>query len=274
MDRPLTAVYDANILYPAPLRDLFIRLAQAGLVRARWTDQIHEEWIRNVIADNPELSPDRLARPRSLMNEAIRDCLVDGYETLIPGLALPDPDDRHVLAAAIRAGADVIVTFNLTDFPPEALRPLGIEAEHPDEFVMQLLDLAPGPVCIAVKRQRENLKRPPMTVQEFLDALVRHSLPGSQPLQNCSEGGLQIGLLAQALSRLSLRRGGNSSFSAQGADRPPMAAALAWSDRMKGKWLEAPPNNHQPSSSLAKKAFSSRVPCTMAIICRGSVSSR
>jgi hypothetical protein len=83
MDQPVTAVYDANILYPAPLRDLFMRLAEVGLVRARWTDAIHEEWARNVLADNPRLSAERLARTRTLMNEAIRDCLVTGFEDLL-----------------------------------------------------------------------------------------------------------------------------------------------------------------------------------------------
>ncbi len=113
MEPPVTAVFDANILYPAPLRDLFIRLAQAGLVRARWTETIHDEWIRNVLNDNSNLSAERLARTRTLMNEAVRDCLVMGYEDLIDSLTLPDPDDRHVLAAAIRARAEVIVTYNL-----------------------------------------------------------------------------------------------------------------------------------------------------------------
>ena len=79
MEHPATAVYDANVLYPAPLRDLFVRLAQAGLVRARWTDAIHDEWVRNVQADNPSLSPERLSRTRALMNDAVRDCLVTGY---------------------------------------------------------------------------------------------------------------------------------------------------------------------------------------------------
>lgn len=80
MEPPVTAVYDANILYPAPMRDLFIRLAQAGLVRARWTETIHDEWIRNVLKDNPRLSAERLARTRTLMNEAVRECLVTGYD--------------------------------------------------------------------------------------------------------------------------------------------------------------------------------------------------
>src|ERR1700704_4516131 len=101
MEQPVIAVYDANILYPAPLRDLFIRLAQAGLVRARWTEAIHDEWIRNVLKDKPHVSAEGLARTRGLMNEAVRDCLVTGHEHLIASLSLPDPDDCHVLAAAI-----------------------------------------------------------------------------------------------------------------------------------------------------------------------------
>jgi hypothetical protein len=176
MDRPLTAVYDANILYPAPLRDLFIRLAQAGLVQARWTEQIHDEWLRNVIKDNPQLSPERLARTRTLMNEAVRDCLVTGYEDLIGSLSLPDPDDRHVLAAAIRAGAEVIVTYNLIDFPAAALARFDIEARHPDDFLVDLLDLAPGAVCTAVKRQRESLPNPPKTAEELLATFEGHAL--------------------------------------------------------------------------------------------------
>ena len=128
MEHPVTAVYDANVLYPAPLRDLFIRLAQAGLVRARWTEAIHDEWVRNVLKDNPALSLERLTRTRSLMTEAVRDCLVTGYEDLIESLSLPDPDDRHGLASGIRANAEVIITFNLKDFPAGVLASYNIEA--------------------------------------------------------------------------------------------------------------------------------------------------
>jgi predicted nucleic acid-binding protein len=176
MESPVTAVYDANILYPAPLRDLFIRLAQAGLVRARWSDTIHDEWIRNVLKDNPRLSAARLARTRDLMNEAVRDCLVTGYEDLIASLSLPDPDDRHVLAAAIRAGASIIVTYNLIDFPVAALTPFDIEAQHPDDFLGGLFDLAPGVVCAAIKRQRESLHSPPKTAEELLATLESEGL--------------------------------------------------------------------------------------------------
>jgi hypothetical protein len=98
MEQPVTAVYDAIILYSAPLRDLFIRLAQTGLVRAKWTETIHDEWVRNVLQDNPQLSVERLARTRMLMNEAVRDCLVDDYEDLIDSLTTtstsPQPEGR------------------------------------------------------------------------------------------------------------------------------------------------------------------------------------
>ena len=171
-----TAIYDANTLYPAPLRDLLIRLAQAGLVQARWTDAIHDEWIRNVLTKNPRLTPDQLARTRDRMNQAVRDCLVTGYQPLIPSLSLPDPDDRHVLAAAIRAGARVIVTYNLKDFPAENLTGFDVEAWHPDDFLVELLDAAPGQFCDAVKRQRESLRNPPYSAGELLATFERLGL--------------------------------------------------------------------------------------------------
>ncbi|HEV7223838.1 MAG TPA: PIN domain-containing protein [Pirellulales bacterium] len=176
MDHPVTAVYDANILYPAPLRDLFIRLAQAGLVRARWTEAIHDEWVRNVLKDNPALSAERLSRTRMLMDEAVRDCLVIGFEGLVDSLTLPDADDRHVLAAAIHADAEVIVTFNVKDFPDGVLADYNIEAIHPDEFLLSLFDAAPGPVCTAVKRQRDGLRNPPKTAGELLTTLESQGL--------------------------------------------------------------------------------------------------
>ena len=153
-----------------------MRLAQAGLVRARWTEAIHDEWVRSVLKDNPALSAERLARTRLLMNEAVRDCLVTGYEGLIDTLALPDPDDRHVLAAAIWAAAEVIITFNLKDFPPGVLMGHNVEAQHPDEFLASLFDAAPGPVCAAVKRQREGLRNPPKTAEELLASLEGQGL--------------------------------------------------------------------------------------------------
>jgi hypothetical protein len=94
----------------------------------------------------------------------------------IPALTLPDPDDRHVLAAAIHSRADVIVTYNLSDFPDATLAPYGITAQHPDEFVIHLLDLAPGTVYAAIKRQRQSLRNPPKSVEEYLATLESQSL--------------------------------------------------------------------------------------------------
>ncbi|WP_432194461.1 PIN domain-containing protein [Streptomyces sp. bgisy027] len=126
------AIYDANVLYPSTLRDVLIRIAQGGLVQAKWTDQILDETFRNLLKNHQDIPPEKFDRVRALMNAAIRDCLVRGHEPLIDAVKLPDPDDRHVLAAAIRAKAQVVVTFNLKDFPTEALAPWDVEAVHPD----------------------------------------------------------------------------------------------------------------------------------------------
>ena len=171
-----TVVYDACVLYPAPLRSFLMYLAVTDLYHARWTNDIHEEWMRNVVNDHADIPREQVERIRDLMNVHVRDCLVTGYEPLIEGLTLPDPDDRHVLAAAVRCGADVIVTFNLKDFPEDALNRYGIEAQHPDEFLSYQLDLAPNVVCAAAKRHRSSLKNPQMNVAEFLEALERQGL--------------------------------------------------------------------------------------------------
>jgi hypothetical protein len=173
-----TVIYDACVLYPAPLRDFLMRLALTELFRARWTATIHGEWMAAVLADRPDdLTRAQLERTRALMNKAVPDCLVEGYQSLIAGLTLPDPNDRHVLAAAILAGAGVIVTFNLKDFPSAALEVYGIEAQHPDEFVTHLLDLDPAAVCAAARNQRLSLKNPPKTIAEHLDTIERQQLP-------------------------------------------------------------------------------------------------
>jgi predicted nucleic acid-binding protein len=167
-----TVVYDACVLYPAPLRDLLLRVAMTGVVRARWSEPILDECFRSILAQRPELSAEALARTRELMNRAIPDCMVTGFENLVDGLNLPDPDDRHVLAAAIRAGAQAIVTFNGRDFPLATLSKYGVESLHPDDFVLDLLDLAPGSVCGALVRQASALRGPPLTVHQVLDALL------------------------------------------------------------------------------------------------------
>ena len=166
-----TVLYDACVLYPAPLRDLLMRLAVARLFQARWTNEIHDEWTRNVAANRPDVTPESLDRCRRLMDEHVPDSLVAGYEWLVPTLALPDPDDRHVLAAAIHGGAQIIVTFNLGDFPESVLAQHRIEAVHPDEFVVRIWNESPESVLDAARRQRLALRRPPKTAAEYLATL-------------------------------------------------------------------------------------------------------
>jgi predicted nucleic acid-binding protein len=158
---PFTVIYDANVLYPAPLRDLLIRLAQTSLVQARWTNEILDEAFENLIANRPDLDPQRLAITRQRMVGAVRDCLVEGYGPLIRGLTLPDPDDRHVLAAAIKAGAQSIVTFNLRDFPDDDLEQWDVQAQHPDDFVLGLIELGAGVVLRVLDEQRLALRNAP-----------------------------------------------------------------------------------------------------------------
>lgn len=170
--RGITAVLDACVLYPADVRDLLMWLAWHGLYRPRWTDAIHEEWIRNVLEDRPDLPRERLERTRRLMEEAVLDASVRGYEGLIDGFALPDPDDRHVLAAAIHCGAERIITSNLKDFPAQVLSTHGVEAQHPDDFVLELMDADEDAVIATARRHRSSLKEPPKTVEEYLSGLA------------------------------------------------------------------------------------------------------
>lgn len=166
----LVAVLDANVLYPARLRDLLIRLAIAGLYQARWTERILDECFDNLVADRPDLPADRLRRTRQLMAIATPDAVVGGYEGLIEGLELPDVDDRHVLAAAIATGATRVVTANLADFPVAAM-PAGIAAVDPDAFALSLFDADPEAVVAVIDEQAAALRNPPMTTSELLDGL-------------------------------------------------------------------------------------------------------
>jgi len=168
-------IYDACVLYPAPLRDFLIRLARTNLFSAKWTDHIHDEWIRNLSARRPEIA-ERLQRTRELMDRAVPDCLVQGYEPLVEGLELPDRDDRHVLAAAIRAGAQAIVTFNLKDFPESSLARFDLEALHPDVFAEQQMNLAEGAVLRAAKEARIALRDPEVDPDSYIDTLQKQGL--------------------------------------------------------------------------------------------------
>ncbi|HRA68955.1 MAG TPA: PIN domain-containing protein [Caldilinea sp.] len=173
-----TALLDANTLYPAPLRDLLLSLAVDGLYHARWTVRIHDEWTRNLAMNRPELA-ERLPQLVALMNRIVPDCLIENYEALIDGLELPDAEDRHVLAAAITGHVDAIVTFNLKDFPGDVLGRYNIEAQHPDEFVLNQLELRQIDALAAIKAMRARLRRPPQSAVDLIATLERAGLPAS-----------------------------------------------------------------------------------------------
>lgn len=174
-DDPIV-ICDANLFYSIVTTDLLLSLGVAELFRPRWTNQIHNEWMRSLLANRPDLDPAKIARRRRQMDEAIDDCLVEGYEYLIPELNLPDHDDCHVLAAAIHAQAQVILTYNHRHFPRRALAPYGITARHPDDFLAALVKRFSQVVCETLEEMRARKTRPPLSQVEILRRLENQQL--------------------------------------------------------------------------------------------------
>lgn len=172
-----TVVLDACVLYPAPLRDLLLSLAAAGIFRARWTHRIQEEWVRNLLINRPDLHADALRRTVAMMNDAIEDCIVEKFEWMVDALTLPDPDDRHVLAAAIVGHADAIVTFNLRDFPKDYAVAHRIDILHPDDFLVAQYAVAPIGVLKSIKAARARLRHPPKAAAELIATYEAQGLP-------------------------------------------------------------------------------------------------
>ena len=145
-------------------------------------NNIHAEWMRSLLADRPDIDATVLDRTRAVMDEHFPDALVTGYEAIAAGLDLPDPDDHHVLAAAIHGGADVIVTRNLRDFPADRLAPYALAAQPPDAFVASLFETDPGAVLSAVRGHRAALRHPPRSARDHLAALERLGLSATVSL--------------------------------------------------------------------------------------------
>jgi predicted nucleic acid-binding protein len=174
-----TAVLDACVLYPAPIRDLLLSLARTGLYQARWSEEIQDEWIRNLLANRPDLTAEKLEYTKRMMSENFSDSLITNHHALVKAIDLPDANDRHVVAAAIAGHADVIVTFNLKDFPEIALREFDLEAQHPDDFIMNQFDLHELTALSAVKAMRARLRNPPQTVEQLIATLESLQLLGT-----------------------------------------------------------------------------------------------
>lgn len=168
MFRPITVLFDSSVLYPAPIRDILIELAINGLYQAKWTEEIHEEWIRNLLKNRKDLQRFQLERTKDLMNKSIPDCLVCGYKNLINIVNLPDPDDQHVVAAAIKSNSQLIVTNNIKDFPNNVLSDFDIESINADDFFLDQLDLNRPLFLRSIKEIRKRLKSPPKTSEEYL----------------------------------------------------------------------------------------------------------
>ena len=170
------ALLDACVLYPAPIRDLLMQLARQGLYQPRWSADIHDEWTRSVLRDRSDLTATQLSRTRALMDQHATGALVEGYHDIISTLILPDPDDRHVLAAAIVGGATLLVTFNTKDFPKPILDAHEISLIDPDAFIEQLIMAEPTVAIAAAKAIVRRLRSPPMSAGDYLDSLARNRL--------------------------------------------------------------------------------------------------
>jgi len=172
----LVALIDANVFYGMTTTDIVMELAKNGLFTARWTNLIHDEWTYHLERNRPDIAPPLIARRRRTMDEAVRDPLISGFEPRIAGLMLPDPNDRHVLAAAMHGQCTHIVTFDVSDFPAAVLAPHGIEAIHPDAFLCALLTEDPNQVLACVALILGRMKRTMPTFETYLAKLKRAHL--------------------------------------------------------------------------------------------------
>lgn len=168
------AFFDTNVLYGALLNDFLLELADRGLYRPLWSADILEELRRNLVDGGEDAN--LIGKRISTMTRYFPDAMVDGYDSLIPTMTC-DPKDRHVLAAAVRGGAEVLVTFNVKDFPPSSTAPFDVEVVHPDDFLLDQLDLYHAPTLRALVELVEGYDSPAMRIDDYLLALTRAGVP-------------------------------------------------------------------------------------------------
>ena len=172
-----TVALDACALVPIVLADTLLRVAERGLYRPLWSERILAEAQGAILGIHPDIDAATVARRFNDMEVAFDDAMVMGWEDLEETISLPDPDDRHVVAAAIRGGAQAIVTSNLADFPSDALAAFDLEAVHPDDFLLDQLDLSPVVVQDVAREQAAHSNAPPLTVQDLILRLDRAGVP-------------------------------------------------------------------------------------------------
>ena len=170
------AVYDACVLYPFHLRNIVVQVAVDHLVEARWTEEIHDEWIRNLAVTSPAIPIERLQITRRLMNDALPTATVSWYEDHVAAINLPDPGDRHVVAAGIAARASIILTWNLRHFPAKELKKFGLRKETPDAFLANLYDEMPDLIVASLANARRNLSKSHVSALDFIHMLSNQKL--------------------------------------------------------------------------------------------------
>ena len=169
------AVLDANVLYPFLVRDILLSFAHAGLYRARWSQRIMDEWTSHLLARKPDKAT-AIRRTAQVMIDEFPEAVVDGYDDLVSGLTLPDPDDRHVLAAAIKVGAHCIVTENTRDFPQSVAGTYDIEVLTADQFVLSTIELYESEAIDALRAMRQRYRNPSHTVETLHVGLIKAGL--------------------------------------------------------------------------------------------------
>ena len=173
------AVLDANVLYPVPIRDLLLSLANEGLFQPKWSSIIQEEWVRNLLLKRPDLSRNKLLKTVEAMNETFPEANITGFDDIINGLILPDNNDRHIVATAVRSKSELIVTFNTKDFPKKYLDNFGIDILHPDIFISDLIHLDHVKAMNGFNKQVKRLVNPPRSHSQVLDTFENCGLVNS-----------------------------------------------------------------------------------------------
>lgn len=169
-----TCVLDTNVLYPIEVRDLLFWFAHDELYTPKWSKHIFTEW-EDVMRRN-KVSEDEIKKRIEKANRAFPDAMVENYESLIDGLDLPDPKDRHVLAAAIKTNANIIVTNNLKDFTSKKLEDYGLSAVSADDFLTDTIDLNPDIAVESFRKLVLNRRNPDLDEYQVLENFERNGL--------------------------------------------------------------------------------------------------
>lgn len=170
------AVLDANVLYPAPLRDFLLNLAATEIFQPKWSEIIQNEWKHNLLKNRPDLKETQLNRTVKLMESAFPDANTEVQLEIVEDIQIPDENDKHVLAAAITSEANYIITWNIKDFPKRVLQHYSIKAIKPDGFIELLLEIDKEKVKTAFQNQLYSLKNPKLSKDQLVEILVKNGL--------------------------------------------------------------------------------------------------